>query len=74
SCRAVYSHKVNVTAPGKLLPSRTDLASPTHKDLAGTECLMNGTPRKCLGYLTLAKAMDRLIESFSPRLRTHSLR
>ncbi|WP_086643309.1 IS30 family transposase [Acetobacter sp. DsW_063] len=50
----------------KLLPSRTDLASLTHRDLAGIECLMNATPRKCLGYLTPAEAMDRLIKGCSP--------
>ena len=49
----------------RLLPSRTDLASLTPKDLAGIVCLMNATPRKCLGYLTPAEAMDWLIKGCS---------
>ncbi|MBO1360196.1 IS30 family transposase [Acetobacter sacchari] len=50
----------------RFLPSRTYLASLTHRDLASIEFLMNTTRRKCFGYLTPTETMDRLIESFSP--------
>ncbi|WP_255376460.1 IS30 family transposase, partial [Acetobacter sp. DsW_063] len=48
------------------LPMDTALPSIGPAALRAIEARMNATPRKCLGYLTPAEAMDRFIESFSP--------
>ncbi len=50
----------------QFLPMDTLLPSIGPSALRAIEARMNATPRKCLGYLTPAEAMDRLIESVSP--------